>query len=493
MEWLANNESSLSAIAAIIAIIAGVAVVARLTWARMPSQVMSKVKRPAFLSDWRNVALICLAAFGLLLLGILTLSNGDSSSNGETALDIGGKPSVAVLPLNNISGDPEQEYLADGIAEDVITLLSRNPNFFVIARNSTFAYKGQSPDIRTVGEELGVRYVVEGSLRKIGERVRVTVQLIDTSNGQHIWAEKYDRPYAEIFDLQDEITNGIATALGDEIFRAEISRAGEVLPKNLDAWGLLMKAHNAYAMYDGESIVVAEQLLRQALDIEPDYPLALARLARLYAERVIDMYGGDPDNDVVLANQLADKALRLAPSDTLVMQSVGFTYTMTSRLDEGIALLRQVRKLNPNDAETNAWLGVALAWNGQASAEALSFLEQSIVLSPKSPFLELFELFRGQLLFELDRYAEAEQAMRKAILLNRRYHFPWTLLAAIQAAQGNIEQARDSIREVLKMHPNITPDDYRKAFDFTVGKGAEWLPYIETAWPKNHEKSASTQ
>jgi adenylate cyclase len=479
LEWLANNESSLSAIAAIIAIIAGIAVVTRLVWTRVPGEI----KRPAFLSDWRNIGLIGFTGVALILALILGLGNGSSTSDLESASTTSGKPSVAVLPLNNISGDPEQEFLADGIAEDVITLLSRNPNFFVIARNSTFAYKGQSPDIRTVGEELGVRYVVEGSLRKISERVRVTVQLIDTSNGQHIWAEKYDRPYAEIFDLQDEITNGIAVALGDEIFRAEITRAGEVLPRNLDAWGLLMKAQNTYALYDGDSTAAAHQLLLQALDIEPDYPLALARLARLHAERVIDMYGGDPDNDIILANQLADKALRLAPSDTLVMQSVGFTYSMTSRLDEGIALLRQIRQLNPNDAETNAWLGVALAWNGQASAEALSLLEQSIVLSPKSPFLELFEFFRGVVLFELGRFPEAEQAMRKAILLNRRYHFPWILLAAIQAAQGDIDNAHESINEVLKMHPNITPDDYRKAFDFTVSKGAEWLPYIEAAWP----------
>ena len=221
MEWLANNESSLSAIAAIIAIIAGVAVVARLAWTRMPGRLINNVKRPAFLSDWRNIGLIALAGVALILALILSVGNGDPNTSGALS-DISGKPSVAVLALNNISGDPEQEYLADGIAEDVITLLSRNPNFFVIARNSTFSYKGQSPDIRVVGEELGVRYVVEGSLRKIGERVRVTVQLIEAASGQHAWAEKYDRPYLEIFDLQDEITNGIASALGDEIFSIEL-------------------------------------------------------------------------------------------------------------------------------------------------------------------------------------------------------------------------------------------------------------------------------
>ncbi|RLA39390.1 MAG: hypothetical protein DRR06_19215, partial [Gammaproteobacteria bacterium] len=228
LNWLATQESALSAVAAIIAIIAGLAVVTRLLWTRMPSQVMSQPKRPAFLSDWRNIGLISLGLIALLLMAVLALGPDHSEENSETGIDnpgASGKPSVAVLPLNNISGDPEQEYLADGITEDVITLLSRNPRLFVIARNSTFAYKGQSPDIRTVGTELGVRYVVEGSLRKMGERLRVTVQLIDTSNGQHLWAEQYDRPLAEIFALQDDITNGIAVTLGDEIWSAEISRA----------------------------------------------------------------------------------------------------------------------------------------------------------------------------------------------------------------------------------------------------------------------------
>ncbi|MEH6543181.1 MAG: tetratricopeptide repeat protein [Porticoccaceae bacterium] len=478
LNWFTEHESALSGIAALIAIVAGAVVVSRLMWTRMPG----KVKRPAFLSDWRNIGLISLTSFALILLLVLTLGDGDSDTSSALS-DISGKPSVAVLPLNNISGDPEQEYLADGIAEDVITLLSRNPNFFVIARNSTFSYKGQSPDIRTVGEELGVRYVVEGSVRKIGERLRVTVQLIEAASGQHVWAEKYDRPYLEIFDLQDEITNGIASALGDEIFSAELARIGEVRPENLDAWGLLMKAQNAYAMYDSESIVIAEQMLREALEVEPDYPLALARLGRLHAEKVIDMYDGDASSDFITASQLADKALRLAPSDTLVMQSVGFTYSMTSRLDEAISLLRRVKQLDPNNAETNAWLGAALGWNGEATVEALALIEQSIAQSPKSPFLDFFELYRGQALFNLDRYAEAEQAYQKAIVLNRRYHWPWMCLAIAQAAQGNIEGARESVREVLKMHPKATLEDYKNALDFVADKGASWIPYIEAAWP----------
>jgi len=480
MEWLANNESSLSAIAAIIAIVAGVAVVARLFWARIPG-----VKRPAFLSGWRMIVLIGLATGALLVLLLLATDGPEPSSNVEVArlTQVTGKPSVAVLPLNNLSDDPEQAYLADGIAEDIITLLSRSSNFFVIARNSSFSYRGQSPDIRTVGDELGVRYVVEGSLRKLGDHLRVTVQLIDSSNGQHIWANNYDRLYLDMFSLQNDIANDIAIALGDEIFRAEIARTGEVLPENLDTWGLLMKAQNAYIMYDDKSIATGEQLVREALALEPNYPLALVRLARLQAEKVNDIYGGDPEKDRTVANQLADKAIRLAPSDPLVMQSAGFTYSMTGRLDQSIHLLQRVNELDPYNAETLAWLSFAQTNKRENLPGALQLVEQAILLSPKSPFIYLFEFMRGYTLFELARYAEAEQAQRKSILHNRQYHWPWTGLAAAQAAQGNLEGARQSIGIVLKMYPQISPSDYQNALSFRPDNGSIIIDYIEAAWP----------
>ena len=279
MEWLANNESSLSAIAAIIAIIAGLAVVFRLVWVRMVVGT-----RPAFLSDWRIIALIVLGSVAslALLLSTSESENQATPDQSEPLAKVEGKPSVAVLPLIYISDDQSQAYFADGIAEDVITLLSRNPRFFVIARNSSFTYRGQAVDVRKVGEELGVRYVVEGSVRKLGERLRVTVQLIDTATGQHIWAEQYDRAFAKIFELQDEITNGIAVALGDEIFQAEMARANTIPTDNLDAWGLVVRGSQAIISWNRESSTEALALFRAALDLDPNYALAKAEVARSF-------------------------------------------------------------------------------------------------------------------------------------------------------------------------------------------------------------------
>ncbi len=325
LDWLATHESALSATAALIAIVAGVGVSIRLLWTRMPSTV----KRPGFLSDWRNIGLICVTGLALTLLLVLTF--GDNSSETSAVLsDLGGKPSVAVLPLDNISGDPEQEYLADGIAEDVITLLSRNPRFFVIARNSSFTYKGKAVDIRQVGEELGVRYVVEGSLRKIGGQLRVTIQLIDTSDGRHIWAAKYDRPYTEIFELQDDITNGIAVALGDGIFQAEIARAMSTSTDNLDAWGFMMRASQALTSWNNTSSLQATTLLRSALDLDPNYAVAKAELARTLCWRLANGFSGTSSSDIEEAYGLAEQAQQAAPNDPLVLFGVGGCYAGTA-------------------------------------------------------------------------------------------------------------------------------------------------------------------
>ncbi|RLA38686.1 MAG: hypothetical protein DRQ64_08410, partial [Gammaproteobacteria bacterium] len=379
LNWLASHESSLSAIAALIAIIAGVAVAFRLIWTRMPSQVMSQVKRPAFLSDWRNVGLLGLTALALLLMTILALGPDSSEQNEDGNLAGGGKPSVAVLPLNNISGDPEQSYLADGIAEDIITLLSRNPRFFVIARNSSFTYKGKAVDIRQVGEELGARYVVEGSVRKTGEQLRVTVQLIDTTTGQHIWAEQYDRPFAKIFELQDEITNGIAVALGDQIFTAEIARASGTSTDNLDAWGLVTRARGSLMNYNSDSTMESEQLLREALAADPDYALAQAELAHILCLRAASRFSKHPAEDIAEAYTLTKAAMARAPNDPLVLHDIGFCYSMTGRREEGIRLLEKAIVKQPNNALGLSVLGSALLRDDQAE-RALPYLESALQL-----------------------------------------------------------------------------------------------------------------
>ncbi|MBV1916270.1 MAG: hypothetical protein KUG72_12850 [Pseudomonadales bacterium] len=485
MEWLASNETSLSAIAAIIAIIAGLVVVVRLIWTRMPSQAMSQVKRPAFLSDWRNIALICLTVFGLLLLGIFALDSDDSNTDGDVNSALSGKPSVAVLPLTSLSDDPEQAYLADGITEDVITLLSRNPRFFVIARNSTFAYKGQSPDIREVGEALGVRYVVEGSLRKVGERLRVTVQLIDTRNGQHLWAQQYDRALENIFALQDEITNGIAVALGDEIFTAEIARASSTPTDNLDAWGLVMRASSYLASFNRKSVMAAEPLLREALVLDPNYALAKAELARSLCFRAANFYSDDPTRDIAEAYGLGQQALESAPKDPLALFAIGSCYGFTGRPQEAIRLLEKAIVKQPSYALAMAALGLSLAFDGQP-ARGLPHIEKALVVSPQSPQTYLFETYRAGTLCELGRYAEAEQAGLNGLKSYDGWYWTWLNLAWARAGQGDVEGAKQALYSAKEAEPLFSLELVKQSTAILFkNKGKDLLVRLEPIWPEN--------
>ena len=500
MEWLASNESSLSAIAAIIAIIAGSAVMFRLVWVRVVAK-----KRPAFLSDWRNIALIVLGVVALLSVLLLATSDSDvrisdgpvfddsvssnTSSEIETIPDdisaqteISGKPSVAVLPLNNISGDPEQTYLADGIAEDVITLLSRNPRFFVIARNSSFTYKGQSVDIRQVGKELGVRYVVEGSLRKLGERLRVTVQLINTTNGQHIWAEQYDRPFAKIFELQDEITNGIAIALGDKIFSAEVSRASSTPTNNLDAWGLVMRANQALISWNRESTLQAVTLLRAALDLDPNYALAKAELARIICWRGINQWD-DPVEASARAYELGDQALRAAPNDPLVLFAVGGCYGPTGRREEGIRLLKKAVAKQPSFAMGQSSLGMAYAFNGNPE-KGLPYLEAGLELAPLSPYTWLYESWRSMTLNKMGRYEEAKRASENALESYDGWWISWVNLAVARAGQRDVKGAISALYKAKETETRLSLAYFEDSIAIMYeNKGKKMLALLLPIWP----------
>ncbi|MBV1931985.1 MAG: hypothetical protein KUG71_09740 [Porticoccaceae bacterium] len=485
LSWLAAHESALSAIAALIAISAGVAVVTRLIWTRMPSHVMDKVKRPAFLSDWRNIALISLALAGLSLVVIFALSPDSAEQSGGDNLAAMGKPSVAVLPLNNISDDPEQTYLADGIAEDVITLLSSNPRFFVVARNSSFTYKGQAVDIRQVGEELGVRYVVEGSLRKVGERLRVNVQLIDTSNGLHLWAEKYDRAYTDLFALQDEITNGIATALGDQIFTAEIARAYATPSNNLDAWGLVMRANRSFITFNRKSNNDAIEDLRAALILDPKYALAKAELSHNLCLRVTATFSDNPREDLTKAYTLGAEALRIAPDHPLVLTRVGSCYGVTGRRDDGIRLLEKALAKQPNNAMALWGMGAALAMNGQA-ALALAKLEQAIELSPRAPEMYIIKTFQAIALFGLERYTEAEQTALAGLRSYDGWYGLWRMLAIARAGLDDVKGAHEALYKAKEIEPGFSLKSTKATYAIIYkDQGRHSLSKLEPVWPED--------
>ncbi len=501
LNWLASHESALSAIAALIAILAGVTVGIRLMWARMPDNAISSLKRPAFLSNWRNVGLIIVILLALLLIAIFTLGPDSAEQSGAelTTTDltatnkasvtpetnITGKPSVAVLALNNISDDPEQTYLADGIAEDVITLLSRNPRFFVIARNSSFTYRGKAVDIRQVGEELGVRYVVEGSLRKIGDRLRVTIQLIDTDNGRHVWAEKYDRAYANLFALQDEITNGIAIALGDQIYTAEIARAHSTPTDNLDAWGLVMRSNRSLVHFNRESNNQAIKDLRAALALDPNYALAKAELSINLCVKVIQTFSDNPRDDIAEAYTLAAEALRAEPDHPIVLTRIGACYGFTGRREDAIRLLEKALVKQLNNALALWTMGTALVLDGQA-ALGLSKLEQAIQLSPREPLMYIIKVFQVSALGQLGRYVEAEQAALAGIQVYDGWHRSWLALAIARAGLGDIKGAQQALYKAREIEPGFSLMSVKKSYALIFkDKGRKALAKLEPIWPED--------
>jgi TolB-like protein/class 3 adenylate cyclase/Flp pilus assembly protein TadD len=366
------------------------------------------------------------------------------------------KPSIAVLPFQNMSGDPEQEYFADGISEDLITALSKLRGFFVIARNSTFAYKGKTPDVRAVARELGVRYVLEGSVRKAGERLRVTAQLIDASTGTHIWAERYDRPVADIFAVQDEISASIVATIEGKLYDAENLRVKTRPTESLDAWGCVVRAWSFasnVADPDGETRL---SLLRRAVELDPRYALAHALIAWVHAGRA--HYGtGDYDSEIAMALKSARRAITLDPDDPWGHHALGYAYTMSRRTDQAIEELKAALARNPNFARSEMMLGAALANAGRVD-EAMHHLAIATRLSPRdigeAPILFIYGICH----FLAGRYSESVAYERRAVELRPEYVAALNTLAAAAGLAGDIATAQHSLAEAKRIQPSLTVD-----------------------------------
>src|SRR5579872_2297932 len=285
----------------------------------------------------------------------------------ETALPLPDKPSIAVLPFQNMSGDPEQVFFADGMTEDIITALSKLRWFFVIARNSTFVYKGKSPDVRQVARELGVRYVLEGSVRKAGIRLRITAQLVDATTGNHIWAEKYDREVTDIFAVQDEITQSVVGAIEPQLYAAENIRVQSIPPESLDAWGCVVRALSKWSRLNTEDARDATELLKRAIDLSPGYAKAHSLLA--CAEMRVAMFTGNYiDEAISRARHRARTAMALDDTDPWSHFSAGFVETAASQYDAALAWFRQAIQLNPNFPLAHGYSGAAFAFAGRSDA-----------------------------------------------------------------------------------------------------------------------------
>lgn len=357
-----------------------------------------------------------------------TADTASAAANVDLALPE--KPSIAVLPFSNMSGDPEQEFFADGISEDLITALSKVRWFFVIARNSTFTYKGKAVEVKQVAKELGVRYVLEGSVRKSGNRVRITAQLIDATTGRHVWAERYDRQIEDIFALQDEMSQTIAGAVEPELSAAERDRVLTKPPDNLDAWESYQRGLWNMWFYEREPNLEAEVLLRRATELDPRFAPAYAYGTYVQYQRVIMGWSEDPQKNLTAGMALAEKALALDDKDPIAYFAIGRIHMMEGRHDDSIAALETAIELNPSFAQSHHGLGMALTLAGRLD-EAKAALHMAERLSPRDPILWASTVVCALACILSGDYEEALDWARKTIAESPRQR----LLATFRACR----------------------------------------------------------
>ena len=372
------------------------------------------------------------------------------------ALALPDKPSIAVLPFQNRSGDPVQEYFADGLTEDIITGLSRQRWFFVIARNSSFAFKADAVDVRNVAGELGVRYVLEGSVRKASGRVRVTAQLIDACKGVNLWADRYDRDLANIFELQDEITNRVIDSVGSQIIVAEAARVQRKSPQSIEAWDLVMQAVPHMWRMTVEEQRIAQDLLQQAVALDADYAHAHALLGwthlcmfNLNTRMPIGEFTGK-------ALDSGWRALALDEQDHWGHLVVGLGYSRRRRPEPAVMHLSKSIELNPNFALGYAGLGYAYACGGEPE-RGLESLEQAQRLSPCDPFRAIYApVARYMALFGMKKYEETIAVCRAYSALHPHHAGAWRLMTTSLGLLGKIDEAREALSRTLALQPDLS-------------------------------------
>jgi TolB-like protein/Tfp pilus assembly protein PilF len=376
------------------------------------------------------------------------------------------KPSIAVLPFVNLSEDPKQEILCDGISEAIITTLSRVPSLFVIARNSTFTYKGKQVKVKHVSEELGVRYVLEGGFQRFGDRIRITPQLIDALTGNHLWAERYDRDLKDIFALQDEITLKIMTAMQLKLIKGDAAPVMAKGAKNLDSYTKYIQSLELFDNMTKEGNVQGKKLLEEAIALDPEYPRLYMGLAITH---FMDVWFGttdSPDRSLTRAFELAQKAISLDDSNSTAnaYSILGSIYGMRRQYDRAIANCERAVSLDPNSAENSVWLGVVLTWAGRAE-EAVKYLEYGLRLNPLPPvsvFNNLAVAYRDS-----GQYEKAIEAAKKALQLEPNTQFPYIHMAVSFIRLGRDEEARAAAAEILRVNPKFSLERYAKMLPFT--------------------------
>jgi adenylate cyclase len=375
------------------------------------------------------------------------------------------KPSIAVLPFQNMSGDPEQEFFADGIAEDIITALSRYPSLFVIARNSSFAYKGRAVDVKQVGRDLGVRYALEGSVRKAGNRIRLTAQLVEAEAGKHVWAERYDRDFSDIFALQDEITEAVAIAIAPAVDDAERQRAMRRPPGNFDAWAAYQRGLWHFSRGTPDDNALAERFFQQTIDLDPSFAGGYTGLA-FARTRATGVFGkrslAEIENSTLA---LARRAVTLDDNDAEARACFGEQLMRRGDYQGALAELELALEISPNLAAAYGVIGAVLMWSGGPQKGRVA-LEKSIRLDPRNPNMTL-RLLDVAISYYLSReYDAAVEAAKRGIRSYPDYSNMYRWLAAALGQTGRIEEAEEMLKKAITMAP--------ASFDMFVRRRVPW-------------------
>ena len=376
-------------------------------------------------------------------------------------LELPDKPSIAVLPFQNMSGDPEQEFFADGMSEDIITALSRLPNLVVIARNSTFVYKGRAVDVREVGRDLAVSHVLEGSIRKSGDRVRITVQLIDTRDGDHVWAERYDRKLDDIFAVQDEITHNIVIELQVKLVRGEAANLFITSTNSVEAWELAMRAAPLVDSHVRDDVKVAKQLLNRALELDSNYSNAWVQMGWLYWEESVWNWCDDTDEAMQKAIDSVQKALSISPDFPMAYSLLGNIHMVLGNTEQSIAMGEKAVDLAPNNSLVQAMLGNVLIDSGRVQ-EGIQKMQKAIRLCP-FPIPWYLMVFGAGYHLNGDNNA-AVLALKHAIEREPESHLAQVWLASTFAEMGKFDEAKAVSKEILDIEPNFSALRWANSF-----------------------------
>jgi adenylate cyclase len=387
---------------------------------------------------------------------------------GPTELKLVEKPAIAVLPFENMSGDPEQEYFSDGLAEDIITALSHWRSFPVVARNSSFSYKGQNIRVQTVSEELGARYILEGSVRKAGSRLRITAQLIDAQTGHHVWAERFDRQLEDVFDIQDEITNRIAATIVPELEHFEHRRSTAKRTEDLNAWDYYLRGMETFHDETCEGTASSVRMFQAAVDLDPNYCDAWARLGWAYGRFVMLKCGDDPNAKLRLGFEASRKAVALDYSSAEAHMGLGECHIWAEETDVGLEEAQIALELNPNFAIAAMSVGNRLDLVGRAE-KGIAEMERSLKLNPRDPNRWRYMAYLSRAYIGLEEYQRAADWARQAARL--RPDLPEALFrcAVCVAHLDDVDEARALLERCRAIDP-----DY-------LSKMRGWRPYADQA------------